>query len=324
MPLTTKDRLLALLETQRGGYFSGEELARRLEVSRAAVWKAVNALRAAGYAIDAAPNRGYCLAAGTDVLSPQGVQRLLDPGCPVTLQAVDSTPSTNALLRELAADGAPEGCAVLANAQTEGRGRGGRRFYSPPGTGVYLSVLLRPRDLPPDQAVRVTTMAALAACEAVEAVCGRRAAVKWVNDIYLDGRKVCGILTEGSLGLESGRLESVVLGAGFNLYAPAEGFPAELAQTAGAVLDAPQPDAKNRLAAAFLNRFWACYTGQDPGWPARYRDRSLALGRTVTVLRPDGACDALALDVDEDCRLVVRYANGRVEHLNGGEIRIRL
>lgn len=324
--MTTKDRLLALLETQRGSYFSGEELARQLSVSRAAVWKAVQALRAAGYAIDAVPNRGYCLAPGTDILSQGGIQRFVSPRVPVTVQVLESVSSTNALLRDQAAVGAPEGTAVAAARQTQGRGRLGRSFYSPPDTGVYLSLLLRPCRWAPDQAVRLTTMAALAVCEAVEEVSGLQPGIKWVNDLYLNGRKICGILTEGALSLESGHLDYVVVGIGLNVYTPPEGFPPPLSEVAGALFTAPQPDAKNRLAAAFLNHFWAHYSDPGPAaWAACYRARSLVLGRRITVEGPDGLRPADALDVDEACRLVVRYADdGSTDSLQSGEIRIQL
>lgn len=323
--MAVKQALLALLEARRGAYLSGEEAAGRLGVSRAAVWKAVRALRADGYAIDAATNRGYRLAPEADVLSAAGVQKYLGPACAaLRLRVLEEAPSTNALLREEAAAGAPEGTALIAARQTAGRGRLGRSFYSPAGTGVYLSLLLRPAHLAPERAVRVTTMAAVAMCEAVEQVSGRAAAVKWVNDVFVGGKKVCGILTEGSFGMEDGRLEYLVLGVGMNAYEPAGGFPADIAGVAGAIYEAPQPDGKNRLAAAFLNRFMALWAAPEESAYAReYRRRSFVLGRRVTVLSREGTRSALALDVDEECRLVVRYDDGTLGRLSSGEISVR-
>ena len=215
----TKEELLTMLESRKGEYLSGAELAQALDVSRTAVWKAVNALRSAGYQIQAAQNRGYCLDADTDVLSLRGIQRNLEAhaaGC--TLELVPCTASTNALVRERAAAGAPEGLVILANQQTRGRGRLGREFYSPPDTGLYMSLLLRPQEMEAAQAVQITTMAAVAACQAVETLTGKTAQIKWVNDILLGGQKVCGILTEGSFNLETGKPEEVVVGIGFNVY----------------------------------------------------------------------------------------------------------
>ena len=324
--MATKERLLSVLESSRGAYLSGEELARRLDVSRAAVWKAVKALREEGYGIDAVTNKGYCLSAATDILSPQGIRKYLGPeGETLDLRVVPEVDSTNSALRELAGRGAPEGVVVIANRQNAGRGRRGRPFFSPEGTGLYLSILLRPKNWSALQATRVTTMAAAAMCEAIGDVTGEEARIKWVNDICMRGRKVCGILTEASMDLESGSLDFAVLGAGVNVYAPPEGFPPELREVAGAVLEHPADDAKCRLAAAFLTRFLEYYRGADPtAYARRYREYSLALHREITVGDGPEARRAYVYEIDEDCRLLVRYENGETAALSYGEIRIHL
>ena len=320
----TKEQLLALLENHRGQFFSGEEIARRLELSRTAVWKAVKTLRAEGYPIEAVQNRGYCLSAESDVLSAQGVAKYLGPACAgLTLEVLPTVGSTNEAARARAIAGAPEGLVVLAMQQTQGRGRQGRSFFSPPDTGVYLSLVLRPRQYAAAQAVRLTTMAAVAACEAIEAVSGEAAGIKWVNDIFVRGRKACGILTEASFSLENGLPDYAVLGVGINVYPPAGGFPPELAEIAGFVFPEPQTGGKNRLAAAFLNRFMDSYA-QPGDYAQRYRSRSLAIGKPVQVLFPSGPKPAVALDVDEDCHLVVQYPDGTVQRLSSGEISVRL
>ena len=321
----TKDKLLTLLENHRGEYFSGEEIASELSVSRTAVWKAVNALRAAGYEIDAAQNRGYCLDVHTDILSIQGIRQLLgSDDSEFNLELIPCTGSTNALLRERAAAGAAEGSVILANQQTQGRGRLGRDFYSPPDTGIYLSLLLRPRGLEPSKAVKLTTMAAVAACNAIEEVSGKEAEIKWVNDISLKGKKVCGILTEASYSLESGSLDYVILGVGFNVYPPAGGFPGELADIADSILKIQTDQGKNRLAASFLRRFLEIYRGKDGAdYAAVYRSKSMVIGRPIRVISPAGTRNAYALDVDRDCRLIVRWEDGTVEHLSSAEISIR-
>lgn len=324
--LGTKERLLAFFERNKGIYFSGEEIAAKLSVSRAAVWKAVNALRGEGYEIDAVSNRGYCLSVHTDILSAQGIGKYLRPVCSgLELHVHPTVGSTNTLVREKAAAGAPDGYTVVAGAQTAGRGRLGRRFYSPAGTGVYMSLLLRPEAMPPDRAIRLTTMAAVAACEAIEELSGETAQIKWVNDLYMNGKKVGGILTEGSLGLENGSLDYVVLGIGFNVYLPEGGFPEELGRIAGAIFRERRSDGKNRLAAAFLNRFMAYHTaGKTADFAGKYRERSLVVGKSINVLFPAGQKRAVALDVDEECRLVVEYEDGAVERLSSGEISVRL
>lgn len=322
----TKEKLLSLLETKRGEYLSGAEIAEALSVSRTAVWKAAKALRAAGYAIDAAQNRGYCLDENTDILSESGVCRRLSPLCEkIELEVMHSASSTNALMRERANSGAQEGCVIIANEQTTGRGRRGRSFYSPPDTGIYMSILLRPQNFLPEQAMSITTMAAVAACEAIEAVSGREAGIKWVNDIYLGSRKVSGILTEATFDMECGTVDYIILGIGMNVYRPAAGFPDEISGVAGAIFPAQVNEGKNRLAAEFLNRFMALYAavpGED--YIEKYREKSIVIGRDVTVITPASHRTAYVLDVDKDCRLFVRYEDGTTEHLLSAEISIRI
>lgn len=323
--MTTKGKVLELFESNKGVYFSGEEIAQTLSVSRAAVWKAVKNLRNEGYVIDAITNKGYCLSVKTDILSPQGIQKYLNPEYSnmdiMVLQTVDST---NVLVREKANSGLAEGYAVISNEQTEGRGRYGRKFFSPYGTGVYMSLLLRPDHYSARQAVRITTMAAVAMCEAIEDVSGETAQIKWVNDIYVKGKKVCGILTEASFGLESGMLEYAVLGVGVNVYAPQEGFPEEIEQIAGAVFDSTQDDIKNHLVAAFLNRFMGYYVAQNPiRYIEKYRNRSLAVGKQIMVISGNKTRNASVYGVDDECRLLVKYDDGTKESLAYGEVDIR-
>ena len=324
--MTTKEKLLALLEDSKGTFFSGEEIARTLQVSRAAVWKAVNALREDGYTIDAATNKGYRLSPDSDILSPQGIRRFLKPEYrDLDLTVLPTAPSTNALVREKANQGRPEGCIIVACEQTDGRGRYGRQFFSPVDSGVYLSLLLRPMAYSPQQATCLTAAAAAAMCQAIEAVTGQQPGIKWVNDIFLHGKKVCGILTEAAVGLETGTLNYMVLGAGVNLYPPAEGFPEEIQSIAGSVLEHSCPEAKNRLVGEFLNRFWDFYSHPEcRTYLEDYRARSLAIGRNVTVLSAGKAVSAYAYGIDDDFRLLVRYENGDTEALSYGEIRIQL
>jgi len=323
--LSTKENILALFEKNRGTYFSGEEIAERLSVSRTAVWKAVNRLRSEGYEIDAVQNKGYCLSVSTDILSAQGIRKYLKSVCAsMELEVLPVAGSTNELVEEGAGAGAKDGYALLANSQTAGKGRLGRSFYSPGDTGVYMSLLLRPQGYSPDQAVRLTTMAAVAACEAIEEVSGRSAQIKWVNDVYMDNKKVSGILTEAAFSLEDNSLDYIVVGIGINAYPPKEGFPPELKQIATTVFEERQNDGKNRLAAAFLNCFMGYYAARENmDYAKKYRARSLVIGKEIRVISPAGQREALALDVDEECRLAVRYQDGSRELLSSGEISIR-
>lgn len=320
----TKEKLLDVFEKNKGAYFSGEELAEKLSVSRTAVWKAVNSLRKEGYKIHAVQNKGYCLSADTDILSSQGIAKYLEPVCSaIELHVLPETESTNDYLREMAVQGMSEGYTVIAGTQTGGKGRTGRSFYSPEDTGIYMSLLLRPENCSPNQAVKFTTMAGAAACEAIRQVSGKEPQIKWVNDIYMEGRKVSGILTEGAVSLETGSLEYVILGIGINVYPPRKGFPKELRETAGAVFKEQISDGKNRLAGEFLNSFMNFYRDQgEADYREGYKRRSMVLGKEIQVLAPSGVRKARALDIDQDCRLLVEYEDRSREWLTAGEIRI--
>ena len=323
--MTVQDHLRTLLESNKSVFLSGEEIARRLGVSRNAVWKAIKALQAGGYPIQAVPNRGYCLAASSDVLSESGIrQYLTGEAQQLNLHVYDSVDSTNLVLRKLANEGAPEGTVVISAEQTGGRGRKGRSFYSPQGTGVYVSLLLKPK-IAPDDATLITTTAAVAVCEAVEALSGNPAEIKWVNDVFMDGKKVCGILTEGSFDMESGQFDYAILGTGINVFEPAGGFPEEIRGIAGRVLTSPAPDGKNRMIAEYLNRFLPLYRNLGSATTnAEYRRRSFVLGKMVNVLGRDSVTPARAIDVDDHCRLIVEYEDGRREALSSGEISVKV
>ena len=324
--MTTREKLLGLLEENREAYLSGEELAKALAVSRAAVWKAVKSLQQEGYPIDAVTNRGYRLSRGGDRLSAPGIRKYLKPeyrDLPITVE--EETQSTNTALRAMAEAGAPEGTVYIAQSQTGGRGRMGRSFFSPAGTGLYLSLLLRPTAWEPTRAAQLTAAAAAAMCEAIRQVTGKEPGIKWVNDLLLDGKKICGILTEASFSMESGVLEYAVLGLGVNVYLPEGGFPGQLREIAGAVLDTPGEDVRNRIAGEFLNRFLDGYEHpEDRHFLDVYRRRSIAVGREVTVLSGGWERRAFAFGLDDDCRLLVRYPDGTEQALSYGEIRIAI
>ena len=212
-----QDEILSLLRSEPEAYRSGEEMSRQLGVSRAAVWKAVEALRRAGYEIVSAPNRGYRLSAAPDDLRAGELTAALS-GRLVGREVVclDTVDSTNSEVKRRAADGAAEGLAVLSDEQTAGRGRRGNAFQSLKGKGLFCSVLLRPR-VPLDALGQLTAWTAVAVCRAIEACCGLTCGIKWTNDIILNGKKLCGILTELEFEAESAAAVAVVVGIGVNV-----------------------------------------------------------------------------------------------------------
>lgn len=322
--MTTKQKLAELLEKSEGEFFSGNLLAEKLGVTRAAVWKNIRQLEAEGYKIEAVTNRGYRLEKEHDVVSEAGIRRELGDWADLfTLEVYDSVSSTNTMLKERA-DTLPEWAVIISGSQTAGRGRIGRSFYSPSDTGIYLSVLLRP-SLPASEAVRITTAAAVAACRAIEECTEAVPKIKWVNDVFVDGKKVCGILTEGSLNMETGGLDWAVMGIGLNVYKPEGGFPEEIRQVAGAIAQQRKKNLRNMLAASFLRQFYGiCSNLPATDFAEEYQKRSFLQGKEVLVLRGETAVPARVLEIDDDCRLVVQYENGSQEALSSGEVSIRL
>ena len=320
--MSVRDALAELLAERDDAFLSGEEAAEKLGVTRAAVWKAVRSLEETGCRIEAVPGRGYRIAEDCDLLCASGIARALNDAR-FDVRCFDTLPSTNTFLRELAAEGASEGVVAVAAAQTAGKGRLGRSFFSPADTGLYMSVLLRPL-LAAEDAPRITTAAAVAVCEALEEVCGVHPGIKWVNDIFLDGRKVCGILTEASFDAETGTLSYAVTGIGINVYEPKGGFPEELRDIAGAVTKERRRGLRAALCAAVLRHFWALYSALPGGsCAAEYRRRCLCIGQRIRILAGRTETPALALDVDDACRLWVRLDDGEEKLLSSGEISVR-
>ena len=227
---------------------------------------------------------------------------LLHP--PLRALVLESVDSTNTALMRMAATGAAEGTVLLAQAQTAGRGQRGRDFYSPAGCGLYMSLLLRPK-MPPEDVLAITPAAAVAAAQAVEAATGRRAGIKWVNDIQIDGKKVCGILTEAASS--SGTLDCAVCGIGINLFPPPGGYPEALRDRAGALFDAyPGDERTAALAADVLNRLWELCSllPARPDGPERYGERP---GRGRRGGPRPGLQPAYTLLKRRDCRAALRF-----------------
>ena len=315
MASTTRQALLQALSAAEGAYISGQQLAQQLGVSRAAVHKAAAALTAQGYALEAASRRGYRLLGGdpfcTEAVGPY----------PAPVQLYDTLESTNRTAKLLALEGAAHGTLVLAGGQTAGRGRLGRSFASPAGKGVYCSVVLRP-PLPAANAQTATIGAAVAVCRAVQMLCGLELAIKWVNDLYYKGKKVCGILTEAGTDLESGQLEWLVVGIGLNLITSPADWPEELARTAGSLYPGgPAPVSRAVLAGAIARELLSLCPAFD--CLDEYRARCFVPGHWITVCTGAETYAAKALSIDDAGRLVVEREGGRQISLQHGEVSIR-
>ena len=317
-----KEEVLQRLESARGEYISGEQLAEQLGVSRNAVWKCVKRLEKDGFAISSVKNRGYAVLPESDALSAVGIEKFLPEGFGV--KVLKKAASTNDEVKSLAAEGAPEWTAVIAEEQSAGRGRYRRPFYSPAGSGLYMSILLRPK-FPASETLFITTSAAVAVAEAIEAVSGKYAEIKWVNDVFLGGKKVCGILTEASFDVESGGLAYAVVGIGVNVKAAS--FPKELQGVAASVFaEGEYPsEGRARLAAEILIRFRR-YIDRlgERAFYEEYKRRCFVVGKRVRVLSGTLEGEAEVVALDENCFLIVRFDDGTLRTLSAGEVSIKV
>lgn len=319
-----KDNVLKLLEENRGKSVSGAVIAEKLSVSRAAVWKAIEDLRKTGFDISAVTNKGYVLSASDSSLSAEGISTLLGKTA-YDIHTEYSVTSTNTLLKELARQGEKAGYVLIANQQTHGKGRLGRSFYSMGETGLYMSVILRPK-ITIENALFITTSAAVAVARAIEALADVKAEIKWVNDIYIGGKKVCGILTESSVDFESGALEYAVLGIGVNLFPPKCGFPNEIKDIATTVFkDRSEENIRNKMAAEILRQLKALPDGyMSNEILSEYRQRSMLTGRRVYAITDNQKVPCTVLGIDDRARLLVRFENGKEKALSSGEVSIKL
>ncbi len=323
--LTENDsRILSLIRGK--DYVSGETIARELSVSRNAVFKSIGRLKEKGYNISSVSNRGYRLLNETN-LSEDLIREYLRTDIH-DLYVLHDTDSTNEELRRLISEkgnSVSEGTTVCSDLQTRGKGRRGRSFSSPDGTGLYMSFVIKPR-MNADEAVRVTAYAAVAVRRAIIKLTGEDCGIKWVNDLYLRGKKVCGILTESSYNLETNEFDHVIVGIGVNLYTPEHGF-GDLCDIAGGILPYSDDtaDNKSRLAAYILNEFFSGYSSDEiPDVTQEYRQNCIVTGKHVDVISQKDRKRAYVTGVDDQYRLQVRYEDGSDDILNSGEISLVL
>ena len=324
--MSTKHRILELLEQNRGDSISGERLAGILNVSRNAVWKAVKELEKEGYSIEAVTNKGYRLSDQNDIVSIQGIKPFLSPQSKLyaeNIKIYKTLESTNKTAKEMAVAGAEHGTVIIADSQTKGRGRYSRSYFSPSG-GLYMSIILRPEVLNFENPTSVTAFAAVAVCEAIESISEKTPKIKWVNDILIDEKKVCGILTEAVTDFESGSLDWIVLGIGINVYIKTEDFPDDLQTSATSIFPNEKMfGVRNKLSAEIINRILGYdITPREAEIFRKYKNRLAMLGNQVTVIQNKIEYKAAVIDIDAAGHLVVKNENGEIITVSSGEIRV--
>lgn len=259
-------------------------------------------------------------------LSEKRIRENLDNKDFFKITVLDTTESTNTEAKKLANTPDSEGTLIIADTQTSGRGRMGRTFVSPPNCGIYMSLVLKPK-FSAEKALLITTAAATAVSKAIEKLTNKTTEIKWVNDVYIGSKKVCGILTESVSEQNNTSLKFAVLGIGINVSEPPKGFPKELENIAGAIFkhgEAPE-GFRNKLIAEALNEFMKEYILlPKENHLNYYRERSMLTGKRVNILKCGEICgEATVLGIDENCGLSVRYDDGKVETLNSGEVSVK-
>lgn len=319
-----KTEILKMLR-ESDGYLSGQQLCNQLGVSRTAVWKIIGQLREEGYEIQAVRNKGYRLVQGADVITRAELASSLNTAwAGSNLVYYDSTDSTNTRARRLAEEGAPHGTLVVADSQTAGKGRRGRHWEAPAGTGIWMTLVLKP-DILPQSASMLTLVAALAVAEGIRRTTGLEAAIKWPNDIVCSGKKVCGILTE--MSTEAEWIRYVIIGVGINVNI--EHFPEELSEKATSLkLELGRQVKRSELTGAVMTAFEHYYavfagSGDLSGLTDTYNGWSANVGRTVEVLDPAGTYCGEALGIDSQGALLVKCSEGEVKSVISGEVSVR-
>lgn len=319
-----KEEILRLLRSA-DGYISGQELCNRFGVSRTAVWKAINQLKEAGYEIEAQQNKGYRLMAAPDLMTEAEIKSLLHTDW-VAKEVLyfDTIDSTNTKAQELAEKGYPSGTLVVADKQESGKGRRGRSWVSPSGTGIFMTLMIKP-DINPNNASMLTLVAALSVAKAITSVTGEEAMIKWPNDIVVNGKKVCGILTE--MNAQFDYINHIVVGIGINVHN--ESFPEEISQMASSLMIEAGGKRFHRaqIIAETMSYFEQYYDTflktQDLSALVREYDKLLVnRNKSVRVLDPKEPFDGKAMGITPKGELIVDTWESR-KLVSSGEVSVR-
>lgn len=321
-----KSEILKLLKDSGSNFLSGQDISDKLGVTRTAIWKYINQLKEDGYEIESVSNRGYRILSSPDILTLEEIEPYLNTSfIGRNIIYSDSMESTNSMAKKLADSGLQDGSVIISEEQTRGRGRLGRSWSSPKYKGIWMSILLRP-DLNPVDAVNLTQTAAAAVLLATREL-GINTLIKWPNDIVINNKKLCGILTEMSAELT--RINYVVVGIGINVNIDEKEFPEDIRDIAISLkIQSGNSVNRQRLAASILNNFeelYKKYTAENNIEASINicRENSAVIGKEVMIINRDKMVEARVLDIDNDGRLFVEYEDGSREHIISGEVSVR-
>lgn len=316
-----KNKILLILNEHKNEYISGEVISKQLNVSRVAISKHIKKLRAEGYEILSQTNKGYCLTEANDVLNASMIQEQLNDFYH-TVEIIDTIDSTNDELKRRAND-LEDGFVLIADTQNKGKGRNGRDFYSPKQSGIYMSLFLKP-DLSIQHSLKLTACASVAIFEAIKKNYGLSSKIKWVNDVYLENKKIVGILCEASLEMNTASLEYMVIGMGINVHSFLK--PQELQDIAGSIEDFSKVKVnRNVLIRDILNYFYQYYTNiHENTFLPIYKENSYVLFKDVMIYEKQNSYPARVLDIDENANLIIQKEDKSIATLSSGEVSLRL
>ncbi|WP_069999852.1 biotin--[acetyl-CoA-carboxylase] ligase [Cellulosilyticum sp. I15G10I2] len=318
-----KEKVLAFLKGQ-DQYVSGEEISSKLGVTRAGVWKNINKLKEDGYHIESITKRGYRLIATPDVITQSEIASIINTKLlGKDIHYYEKVDSTNEVAKTLAREGAAEGTLIMADKQLMGKGRLGKTWDSPSGTGIWMSLILRPHIIP-GQASQLTLLAGLNMCEAIRRVTGLDCKIKWPNDIVINGKKVCGILAEMSAEMDG--INHIILGIGVNVNI--KSFEGELPHATSLYLESGKTYLRRYIVKEFLHLFEADYMHYKDeksiaGFLKRYRKNCITLHHDIQVVTSEGKYIAYAKDIAEDGALVVIDSDNNEKTIFSGEVSVR-
>lgn len=324
--MKNRDRVLQILYRKNGECVSSSEITGELGITRSAVFKIINELKKQGFDIESIHHRGYRLGNEKDIISPEIINEIIEKeGKNRRIQYFERVDSTNTFAKKIIMEGESYPDIIIANEQEQGRGRLGREFYSPKGTGIYCSFILDPF-IKIENSILVTVAASVAVSRAIEKVTKKDTRIKWINDIYIDDKKVCGILTEAVTDFETGIIGKIILGIGINFNTPSESFPDEITDRASSVfMDDTFGVTRNQLIAQLIIEIDECMNDIENDEIIRYyRNKSLVLGKMleITYFGQEKPIQGKAVDIDRNGFLIIETKNGLLT-LNSGEVSIR-
>ena len=321
--MKTKDIVLRELEKNRANYISGQELAEKLNISRTAIWKAINTLKESGFQIESQTKLGYKLLEKDDKLSEEGIRKgLREELKDIDLFVYDEIDSTNTeAKRRLYSSDVKDFTVIVSDMQKGGRGRTGKSFASPKGSGVYFSIILHPKDFYDFSYFDLTTVkAAVAVAEGIKEATGKQAEIKWVNDLFINGRKICGILSELDADFESRSVKSVIVGIGINVNEPKDDSFKDLKDIAGYI---GTDVIRNEILSSILNAFYENnYVKKDKEIIEYYKKHSLVIGKDLTFELNGKKYTAKGFDINDKGNLIVDTGEKRIT-LSSGEVSIK-